>query len=573
MSITINTNVASLNSQRHLTQSQGSLNTAMQRLSSGVRINSAKDDAAGLAISDRMTSQIRGMNQAARNLNDGISMLHTAEGALQEVTNMIQRGRELAVQAGNDATLSSSDKASLQEEVGQLMSEIDRIAETTTFNGISLLNRGQAAPAEAGEQQDVLDGLKSSWLEQSEQRILDEYKLSASGVEFSVDFIEDSGNGFAAWVLPGSPDANGIAQSIELTIDLSDFDPADTDYDRIIAHEMTHAIMAANMDFTTGGLSTWFKEGTAEFMAGGDERLFTEITNAAGASTTAKIDGLQDTISAGTGGISTSAEYAASYAATRYMHEEIQAAGGTGIDEVMVYLRDNAGGTLSDALADVQGRYAGLGFNDETSFLADFQGAAGTAYTEALWDDGKLTNADVGAIGGADADGGAVLTAESVVPDTSNYSDDPLAGFDELWPNVDSGTALDALASVSIQVGANAGETISFDLGAADTEALNIDTVDISQDSSLAIVRFDEALTKIDSLRGNMGAVMNRLESSIAGLNNAVEQASAARSRILDADIALETTAMTKGNILQQAGASMLAQANQAPQLALSLLQ
>lgn len=139
MAQVINTNIASLNAQRNLTQSQGMLSTSLQRLSSGLRINSAKDDAAGLAISERFTAQIRGLNQAARNANDGISLAQTAEGALAEVTNNLQRIRELAVQSAN-ATNSASDRAALQQEVDQLVAEIDRVATTTNFNGVKLLN-------------------------------------------------------------------------------------------------------------------------------------------------------------------------------------------------------------------------------------------------------------------------------------------------------------------------------------------------------------------------------------------------------------------------------------------------
>jgi flagellin len=144
MAITINTNIASLNAQRNLSNSQADLNTSMERLSSGLRINSAKDDAAGLGISDRMTSQIRGMNQAVRNANDGISLAQTAEGALQESTNILQRIRELAVQSAND-TNSAEDRASLNAEMTQLVSELDRIAGTTTFNGRGLLNGSTAS--------------------------------------------------------------------------------------------------------------------------------------------------------------------------------------------------------------------------------------------------------------------------------------------------------------------------------------------------------------------------------------------------------------------------------------------
>src|SRR5690606_11410122 len=132
-------NVASLNSQRNLNTSQSQLTTSLQRLSSGLRINSAKDDAAGLAISQRFTTQIRGMDQAARNANDGISLAQTAEGAMGEIGNNLQRIRELAVQSAN-ATNSSDDRAALQKEVTQLLSEIDRVADTTNFNNTKLLD-------------------------------------------------------------------------------------------------------------------------------------------------------------------------------------------------------------------------------------------------------------------------------------------------------------------------------------------------------------------------------------------------------------------------------------------------
>jgi flagellin len=144
MALVINTNIGSLNAQRNLSNSQRTLNQSMQRLSSGLRINSSKDDAAGLAISDRMTSQIRGLNQAARNANDGISMAQTAEGAMNESTNMLQRMRELAIQSAND-TNTTADRASLDSEFQSLKLEIDRIAKTTSFNGKILLSGGFSA--------------------------------------------------------------------------------------------------------------------------------------------------------------------------------------------------------------------------------------------------------------------------------------------------------------------------------------------------------------------------------------------------------------------------------------------
>lgn len=143
MALTVNTNVASLTSQRNLSGSQDMLKTSLERLSTGLRINSAKDDAAGLAISERFTAQIKGLNQGVRNANDGISLAQTAEGALAEVTNNLQRIRELAVQSSN-ATNTATDRAALQNEVTALVAEIDRVATQTSFNGTKLLNGGFA---------------------------------------------------------------------------------------------------------------------------------------------------------------------------------------------------------------------------------------------------------------------------------------------------------------------------------------------------------------------------------------------------------------------------------------------
>ncbi|MBF0142259.1 MAG: flagellin FliC [Magnetococcales bacterium] len=144
MALAITTNVASLNAQRQLLKSTNAMGTTFQRLSSGLRINSAKDDAAGLSISTRMTAQVRGLNQAARNANDAVSMVQVADGALEETTNALQRIRELAVQAAND-TLVSGDRKDIQKEVNQLMSEIDRIAANTQFNDQYLLSGGFSA--------------------------------------------------------------------------------------------------------------------------------------------------------------------------------------------------------------------------------------------------------------------------------------------------------------------------------------------------------------------------------------------------------------------------------------------
>ena len=566
MALTINTNIAALNSQRQLSNSQGSLSTAMERLSSGLRINSAKDDAAGLAISDRMTSQIRGMNQASRNLNDGISMLQTAEGALQEVTNLMQRGRELAVQAGNEATLSDSDKDSLQAEIEQIKAEIDRIGQTTEFNGTKVMSHGEGGTIGGDEERATLiESLKSAWLHNSEQLIKDNYNLAVEDVPFSVEFSEGGTGpipGAVAW-MSSAYNGDGSLASTVLTVDLDYYDPADDEFDLTIAHEMTHAIMSGNMNLSAQPM--WFVEGSAEFITGGDERLDGALS---GSTSAALVSDWGDGDA-----ITTSDRYAVSYAATRYLHDEIKAAGGTGIDEVMTYLSDNFTSNpsvnLDDALADIQSRHSGFSYASESDFLTDFQ-ANGAAYIDGF----DLENADNGAIGGFDADGGAVRAPADVVADSPViYDDDPLDGFTETWPDDETLQFVEvANRDFQYQAGANAGQFISVNLKSVDSTVLNLDDVDITSNAGLAISRFDSALEYVDEMRGEMGAVMNRLESSIANLQNVSENLSAARSRILDADIAQETSNMTKGNILQQAGVSILAQANQAPQLALSLL-
>ncbi|HHH39222.1 MAG TPA: flagellin, partial [Sedimenticola sp.] len=207
MAQVINTNVASLTAQRNLNKSQSSLATAMQRLSSGLRINSAKDDAAGLAIAERMTSQIRGLNQAIRNANDGVSLAQTAEGALAETTNNLQRIRELAVQAAN-STNSDSDRAALQAEVSQRLSEITRIGSQTQFNGLNLLDgsfTNQAFQVGANANQTItIDSIVDA-------------RASALGNNVLVADGTVTGN-----VVSGSATQNGVAAEADLTLSTTD---------------------------------------------------------------------------------------------------------------------------------------------------------------------------------------------------------------------------------------------------------------------------------------------------------------------------------------------------------------
>jgi len=368
MPTTVNTNVMSLNAQRNLTRSDGMLQTSLQRLSSGLRINSAKDDAAGMAIAQRFTTQIRGLDQAVRNASDGISLAQTAESALDELTNNLQRVRELAVQSAN-VTNSASDRAALDAEVQQRIAEIDRIAVQTSFNGVN-----------------VLDGTFGSATFQVGANVGDTISIS-----LSVGVRSGQVGSVASVTESGTFDTSGGASSI---------------------------------DFTVG-------------------------TNAL-------------------------ASVAIAQDATK--QETVDAVNAASIEGLSAYLND-----------------AG-----DVSFVAD----------------ADLT------IGG----------------DAAN-------------------------------IGHAAGATV------ADTTGLDSLTVATAQDSSVAMAKIDVALVTVNSLRGDLGAVQNRFESTIVNLQTVSENLSASRGRIMDADFAAETANLTKAQILQQAGTAILAQANAVPQTVLGLLQ
>jgi flagellin len=433
MALTINTNVASLNAQRNLGKSQGALNNSMQRLSSGLRINGAKDDAAGLAISDRMTAQIRGLNQAARNANDGISLAQTAEGALQESTNILQRMRELAVQSAND-TNSETDRTSLNEEVQQLKSELDRIAKTTEFNGKKLI-----------------DG-------------------TMSNATFQVGANE------------------GTNETISFSI----------------------------ADARAAALSTAVS-GTAA------------VSAASAIASAAAVSGAAATATA-FGSLTFTATSAAGSAANVAYNVTIVSATAASVSGTVSAAYVSATNTLTITL--------GSG----TIASAAFVGAVSGAIT-------ATTGVTVVAT--------SAMTMPTAATDSTTVT---LAG------GVTANSAVVAVSAVAEAAAVTGTVTI------ADVSVYGTTAAESLLNSQEAIKSVDLALADISTIRGGLGAVQNRFESTISNLQNVSENLSAARSRILDADIAQETSAMTKNNILQQAGVSILAQANQAPQLALSLL-
>lgn len=559
----INTNPISLFAQRVLGQTEDKLRTSLERLSSGLRVNSAKDDAAGLAISGRFTAQVRGTQQAIRNAADAVSMLQTAESALGSSLDAMQRMRELAIQAAN-ATNSSSDRAALQQEVNQLKQEITRVARDTKFNGVQLFVSGQGSINTLNQQEQfIYDGLRNSWLKSAEDMIRTYYGLEGDGAGLKI-VLDDTPGPAAAYVSGTTGEAGGLIGNLELHIDLEDFPAANAPHggsppfysDRIIAHEMVHAIMNRTMNMAS--MPTWFAEGAAEFIHGADERVAGDLALAGSAAT------LLNNINGAWSG--SSAQYSAGYVAVRYMHHTLKANGGDGIRDVMNYLSTNVGATLDDALANLGSSQ----WANEAAFRADVSGAAGQAFLNAM----DLANADTGAIGGLDADGGSIRSATDVVANPNGYTTDPLQGFTEIWDSKVDNANSPLGRQLSFQVGANGSEAdrLLVQLGVADAVSLDIHDIDISENPNQAIVKLDKAMDYLNGQRGEMGAYLSRLESTMNVQQQTVETASASRSRILDADYAEETASLVRNQILQQAGMAMVAQANATPRLALELL-
>ena len=504
MALTINTNVMSMNAQRNLGKTQSDLANSMQRLSSGLRINSAKDDAAGLAISDRMTSQIRGLNQAVRNANDGISLSQTAEGAMQETTNILQRMRELSVQSANSSN-SNSDRDALQAEVNQLKSEMDRIANTTTYNGLKILDGTYASQSfQVGANANETIGVTISSMQTN---TLGRYAVSVQQSSTAV-----SGGGVAG---PSTATA-GLGNTIlaqKLTI--AGFKGSVTISTTTVTSHMQADAVAAVINNQTGSTGVEAKAtNTATFTASATGNFSFKIgTGATLTSVTANITSTSDLTAmvtainavSGTTGI-TAAKTATAMVLTQASGKDIR-------------LQDVA---ISGAVAN--------------SNTATLQGQGGVAV--------QLKNS---ATGDSSVVGGSIEFASQKSFSVSS--------------SVAGGGATGSIikAAANTLVGASQ-QTVS--------------TIDISSQTGAqsAVDIIDKALTNIDSQRGDLGAIQNRFQTTISNLQNIAENITAARSRIMDADIAQETSAMTKQNILQQAGVAILAQANQAPQLALSLL-
>ncbi|WP_151670520.1 flagellin [Nitrincola schmidtii] len=483
----INTNISSLNAQNNLARSQGELQTSLQRLSSGLRINSAKDDAAGLQISNRQTSQINGLNVAARNANDGISIAQVAEGALQESTNILQRMRELALQAANGSN-SSSDRAALQKEVVALQAELTRIADTSAFGGQKLLN-GTFGSQDLQVGSQANETINISLQNVSATSIGGQSVKNTEGLNFAGFVTTDPGDleleGGTITILNGTTEQAGIITLEEEEV-----------FDAKIVADKINAISS-----TTNVIATARTEVELEITFDDDDGIGGEIGTSRGAT---NLDGLSDLQS--------------------IVDKINRETGDTGLSASI-----NAE-TGNIRLVSAEGRNIlfNLDTADEVNVSSVINGVVDT-------------DTEVDVVGEEDA-----VAAGSI----------NLTSTDKFSLSSEEGDLAEIFGQETSRL-----ETISD---------VNISTSRGAQD---AIAVIDGAIATIDANRADLGALQNRLESTISNLRNISENVSAARSRIQDADFAQETSNLTRIQILQQAGTSILAQANTVPQSVLSLLQ
>ncbi|SUB06886.1 FliC/FljB family flagellin [Pantoea agglomerans] len=428
MAQVINTNSLSLITQNNINKNQSALSTSMERLSSGLRINSAKDDAAGQAIANRFTSNIKGLTQAARNANDGISAAQTTEGALSEINNNLQRVRELTVQAQN-GTNSDSDLGSIQDEIKSRLSEIDRVSGQTQFNGVNVLAKDGAMKIQVGAN----DGETIS----IDLKKIDSSTLGLSGFGVSKNALKTSD----AITQVG---ASGALKDVNL------------------------AAVANALKVDASSLS------------------LKNVQTAAGAAT---------------------ATYVVSSGSDNYAVSVDDATGNVALNTTDVSYTDSKNGVTAGTMAD---QFVKVG-SDKAGAPVGYVTVQGKDYT---------TNAT--AINNGDGTNKTNLDVASNINDIA--SDTNAASF----------------------------------TGSATADPLAL---------------LDKAIATVDSFRSSLGAVQNRLNSAVTNLNNTTTNLSAAQSRIQDADYATEVSNMSKAQIVQQAGNSVLSKANQVPQQVLSLLQ
>ncbi|MQU65601.1 flagellin [Pseudomonas sp. FSL R10-1350] len=572
MALSVNTNVTSLTVQKNLNKAGDALSTSMTRLSSGLKINSAKDDAAGLQMANRLTSQTKGMTVAIANANNGSSIAQTAEGAMQESTNILQRLRELALQASN-GDKSDADRASLQQEFTAKTGELTRIAQTTTFGGRNILDgsfQNQAFQVGADANQTIsfgmtdisATGLKGSYSE-----------ASASGAALKGLSASTTGANLSSAKVSGTAIAAGSAATDKFRINGVEFalTAAGT-----AAGAATAAVDVINAKKDlTGVTATADAAGKLTLTSQGDIKLeetaltptpaptsgLTSLGLTAG-TTTAAITGASKLAADGAITVNgTAVEWKAADTVTSVL------------DNIKAQLGDKATAEVKDGrvvLSSGDGKDIKLANTDGGS-LAQLGLAAGTSQAKLTADTSiELNGVEVKFKKGDTADNIVSTINSASTGVTASKNDD---GSLKLFSNKDisvkdgaAGTGLAALGLTDAPTATSA-KAVTVETTVSDLSILT------AADSQRTIQALGDAIQQIDSQRSALGAVQNRFDSTVANLQSISENSTAALGRVQDTDFASEAAQLTKQQTLQQASTAILSQANQLPSAVMKLLQ
>ncbi len=610
MALTVNSNLASLNAQRNLNTSQSSLTTSLQRLSSGLRINSAKDDAAGFAISERFTSQIRGNDQAARNANDGISLAQTAEGDLDQIGANLQRVRELAVQASN-ASNSASDRASLNNEANQLIAEIDRVAQNSSFNGTKLLDGSftsksfQVGANSSASNQISIDSISSartSALGVGSGSSYSTVKSGTAAVKAGVLAAGDltiNGDNVGATVADGvsyigsassgiakAAAINAVSGSTGVTATVAATTVAGTAATGFVTAIAAGNILINGVDIGAISVAATAQERGGQVSAAinakssqtGVTATFDTVTGAValnaadGRNITIGNDGKSTAVvvAAATSGLGSATTVGSATAGDTT--STLAIAGTTTRSTVTLSSRSSEGITLGSGGGTGIGTGA-TAVGQTTAISAGDITVNGVAIGAVAADSGSANASLIQAINAVSAQTGVVATNTAGKLTLTSATN----GGIEI---VTKGTATEANTSFALGKTTIAGAGLSASnltagyKAATATAGAGVSSLDFStaEGALASLDTLDAALNTVSKARGALGAYQNRFESTVASLQTTNENLTASRSRIRDADFAKETASLSRAQVLQQAGTAILAQANQSSQGVLSLL-
>ncbi|WP_145128583.1 flagellin [Pseudomonas sp. URMO17WK12:I11] len=580
MALTVNTNITSLGVQKNLNRASEALGTSMSRLSSGLKINSAKDDAAGLQIANRLTSQIKGLSVAMKNANDGISIAQTAEGAMQESTSILQRMRELSLQSANGSN-SKDDRSSLQQEFTALSGELTRIAKTTTFGGRNILdgsfqNIGFQIGASANEtisfgMTDIsATGLKGSY---SEATVAGDAMSGLSAIALGTKLTTQTTTGPAVATsttvepkLVAGGGGLGTAGGFLIGDQVVSYSATDEGAD--IATAMQTALQAATGDTTAK--AEW--DDTTGFTLTAAANI--TITGS-GAAAIGLTPGTTETVKAGTPVPSDPSTVLGKAGAITVNGSEVKWNDTQTVKDVLDQIDALADVGPGGATIDADGRIKISSKNGSDIVLANKDSGSLAQLGLTAGTSEAKTSADTSVtLNGVEVKFSAGSTAQNIVSainsastgvTASLSSEGKLSLFSDKDITITDGSAGTGLEALGLKDKSGAVAVVM------ETTVSNLSITD-DKSSQIAIQALDAAIAQVDSQRAQLGAVQNRFDSTVANLNSISENSTAARSRVQDADFASETAELTKQQTLQQASTAILSQANQLPSSVLKLL-